>query len=158
MLNRENTTFAEMKTIRHDWEERRAAPQSRKQDIINEYGWESEELKTWFAEKESMKFPFTGGQSKAYRAWAESVARNQDEVEMNDSCWESEWHDFVTTLRKAGVETFVVTCQSTGLMNDLFGYSAEGCRMLGLCEIIRRENRWGEEEETMAQGIRFALN
>ena len=33
----------------------------------------------------------------------------------------------IDTLRKADIETLVVTNQSTGLMEDLHGYAAEGC-------------------------------
>ena len=157
MLNRNNPYFEELKRIGHEYEERRAAHQAKKQEIIDTYGWESEELKDWYTEMEAMNFPLTRGQSKAYRAWAQSIARGQDEVEMTDYCWESERHDFIETLRKAGIETMVVSSQNTGLMEDLHGYAAEGCTMLGLCTITRRENRWGEEEAYDVQGIRFRL-
>ena len=32
-------------------------------------GWDSEELKAWYAEDAAAKFPFESGVSKAYRAW-----------------------------------------------------------------------------------------
>ena len=158
MMNKNNATFEEMKRIGREWEEKRAAHQAKKQEIIDTYGWDSEELKAWYAEKEAMKFPFPTGAQKAYRAWAQSIARQEDEVEMEDSCWENEWHDFIETLRNAGVETFVTTCKSTGLMEDLHGYAKEGCTMLGLCTITRRESRWGDEEPYEVQGIRFRIN
>lgn len=157
MLNRNNPHFEELRKIGHEYEERRAAHQAKKQEIIETCGWESEELKAWYAEKEAMSFPLTGGQSKAYRAWAESIAKGLDEVEMTDYCWDGERADFINTLREAGFETFVTTNQSTGLLEDLHGYAAEGCTMLGLCAITRRENRWGEEEAYEVQGIRFRL-
>ena len=157
MLNKNNPHFEELRRLVHEYEERRAAHLAKKQDIINEFGWDSEELKAWYAEKTTMNFPLSGGQNKAYRAWFGSIADEQDEVEMRDTCWENERHDFIDTLRRAGIETLVVTDQSTGLMDDLHGYAAEGCTMLGLCTITRKEDRWGEETETPIQGIRFSL-
>lgn len=72
--------------------------------------------------------------------------------------WDREQHDFIDTLRKAGIDTLVVTNQSTGLMEDLHGYAAEGCTMLGLCTITRKSRRFGEETEEQIMGIRFQLN
>ena len=158
MMNRENTYFAEMKRVGYAFEEKRAAHQSRKQDIINQYGWDSEELKQWYAEKEAMQFPFTQGASKAYRAWAQSLSRKEDELEMDDFLWEQEVKDFIDTLRQAGIATFVYTNQSTAVMENLHAFAAQGCTMTGLCTITRQETRWGDEEPYEVQGIRFSLN
>ena len=43
-------------------------------------------------------------------------------------------------------------------MEDLNGYAAEGCTMLGLCTITKKDTRWGEEKEEQIMGIRFRLN
>ena len=43
-------------------------------------------------------------------------------------------------------------------MEDLHGYAKEGCTMLGLCTITRRESRWGDEDPYEVQGIRFRIN
>jgi hypothetical protein len=42
-------------------------------------------------------------------------------------------------------------------MEDLHGFAAEGCTMEGLCTIIKREYRFGEETEETIQGLRFSL-
>ena len=76
---------------------------------------------------------------------------------MDDFTWDRERHDFIDTLRKAAIQTLVVTNQSTGLMEDLHGYAAEGCEMLGLCTITKKSDRWGEETEEQVMGIRFRL-
>lgn len=158
MMNTNNTYFEEMKRIGHEYEERRAAHQSKKQDIIDTFGWDSEELKTWYAEKEAMEFPFSQGACKAYRAWMGSIAKQEDEVEMEDFLWEREVADFIDSLRAAGIETFVYTNQSTVVMENLHAFAAEGCTMEGLCTITRHENRWGDEEPTKVMGIRFSVN
>ena len=117
----------------------------------------SEELKAWYEEEErEFKYPISQGACKAFRAWRFSET---DEVIMDDFTWEGqETHDFIDTLRKAGIRTLVTTNQSTGLMRNLHDFAAEGCTMLGLCTITKKDNRWGEETEEQVMGIRFSLN
>ena len=153
-----NTYFEELENIGHDFEEKRAAHQEKKQLIIDTFGWDSPELKAWYEEKEAMKFPFSNGACKAYRAWKNSIRRNEDEVEMDDFLWEREVADFIDSFRKAGIKTFVYTNQSTAVMENLHAFAANGCTMTGLCMITRREDRYGEDEEYEVQGIRFFLN
>ena len=157
MMNTNNACFEEMKRIGHDWEAARVERQSRKQPIIDTYGWDSEELKAWYAEDAAAKFPFEPGASKAYRAWVTSIRREEDEVEMDDFLWEKEVADFIDALRQAGMQSFVYTNQSTAVMENLHQFAAQGCTLAGLCTITRKENRWGEEEPYEVQGIRFTL-
>ena len=154
-MKKENTYFAELEAIAHDFETRHEAHKKLKQEIIDTKGWDSEELKAWYAEEENdFQYPISAGACKAFRAWRYSET---DEVIMDDFTWDRERHDFIDTLRKAGIHTLVVTNQSTGLMEDLHGYAAEGCEMLGLCTITKKSDRWGEETEEQIIGIRFHL-
>ena len=157
MLNKENAVFMEMYRMGHEWEKAREARRARKQEIIDTLGWDSEELKAWYAEDEAAKFPISQGANKAYRAWASSVGRQEDEIEMDDFLWEREVADFVDTLRKAGFTTFVYTNQSTAVMENLHQFVAEGCKLEGFCTITRRESRWGDEEPVEVMGVRFSL-
>ena len=136
-----NTYFEELDRIARDFETRHEAHKKLKQEIIDTKGWDSEELKAWYkAEEEEYKYPISQGACKAYRAWRYSET---DEVIMDDFTWEGqETHDFIDTLRKAGLESLVVTNQSTGLMRNLHDFAAEGCEMLGLCTITKKDNRW----------------
>ena len=158
MLSRENAVFNEMRRIGHEWEKAREERRTRKQEIIDTMGWDSEELKAWYAEDQAAKFPFEQGACKAYRAWASSISRKETELEMDDFLWEKEVRDFVEALRSAGIKTFVYTNQSTAVMENLHAFAAEGCTMMGLCTITRQETRWGEEEPYEVQGIRFSLS
>ena len=66
--------------------------------------------------------------------------------------------DFVDTLRRAGIRTFVYTNQSTAVMENLHGFAAAGCTMDGLCRIQRNERRWGTDGPEQVMGIRFSVN
>ena len=155
-MKKTNTYFEELDRIAREFETRHEAHKKLKQEIIDTKGWDSEELKAWYtAEEEEYKYPISAGACKAYRAWRYSET---DEVIMDDFTWEGqETHDFIDTLRKAGLESLVVTNQSTGLMRNLHDFAAEGCEMLGLCTITKKDNRWGEETEEKIMGIRFRL-
>ncbi len=153
-----NTYFEKLEKIGHDFEEKRAAHEAKKQTIIDTCGWDSPELKTWYAEKGAMKFPISQGACKAYRAWKNSIRRNEYELEMDDFLWDKEVTNFIEALREAGIKTFVYTNQSTSVMENLHAFAANGCTMTGLCTITRREDRYGEDEDYEVQGIRFTLN
>ena len=158
MIKRENAYFEELERIGHEYEEARAERQSRKQPIIDTYGWDSEELKAWYAEDAAATFPLPQGACKAYRAWMSSIRRQEDEVELDDFLWEKDVQDFVNAFKAAGIKTFVYTNQSTAVMENLHQLAASGCTMQGLCTITRRENRWGDEEPYEVMGIRFSID
>ena len=155
MMKTNNAYFENLRKIAEKWEREKAERKERKAQILENYGWDSEELKAWYEEDQAATYPIPQGACKAYRAWRYSET---DEVIMDDFTWEREHHDFIDTLRKAGLKTLVVTNQSTGLMEDLHGYAAEGCTMLGLCTITKKSRRFGEETEEQIMGIRFKLN
>ena len=156
MMNANNAYFLNLKRIGHEYEEARVERRARKQQIIDTLGWESEELKAWYEEDKAAAFPYSSGEMKAYWAFKNSLELN--ELEMADSAWDNEWHDFIETLRKMGITHFTVTTQSTGLMNDLYGYTNEGCTMLGLHTIEKKSDRWGTEEIEKVRGILFEIN
>ena len=158
MLNANNSYFLDLKQIGHDWEAARVERKNRKQQIIDTCSWESEQLKAWYEEDAAARFPFESGVSKAYRAWAQSLSRKEDELEMDDFLWDKETADFIGALRSAGIETFVYTNQPTAVMENLHAFAAQGCAMMGLCTITRQESRWGDEEMTEVLGIRFKVN
>ena len=102
-------------------------------------------------------FPYTQGACKAYRAWAASVSRGNEEPELDDFLWEREVSDFIATLRTAGIESFTITDRSTGLMENLHALAAEGCTMEGLCMVGRIEPEWGHTKPEAVMGIRFKV-
>lgn len=58
MLNENNTYFLNLKRLGHEYEEARIERKARKQQIIDNLGWDSDELKAWYEEDAAAKFPF----------------------------------------------------------------------------------------------------
>ena len=145
-----NEFFDNMYTACCDWQERSTAHKQQKQEILKAYGWNSPELEAWEAKEEP--FPFSQGAVKAMQAYRSTEG---DELIVDDHFWETETTDFIDTLRKAGIHSFVTTNQSTALMRNIHGFVAEGCTMQGLCTITKKSRCFGEETEETILGIRF---
>ena len=141
--------YEEMTETCNAWEADRERRRAAKQEIIDNLGRDSAELKAWYEEDKAKAFPYSKGQMKAYRAIRDSV----DEVEVSDFCFDEERHDFIDTFRRMGVTEFTVTDQSAGLMDDIYGYIAEGYTKQGVHSIIRNDNRWGGEEPEEKKGM-----
>ena len=117
----------------------------------------TDQINTYFRaiEQASSESPLTDGQHKAYIAWFSSFRSQSSTFEVNDLPWPRDIHDFVETLRTAGVAEFAVTERSTGLMEGLHGLAAEGCSMQGLCSVTRSELQWDGSNTAEYQGIHF---
>ena len=76
---------------------------------------------------------------------------------MSDYLWDREVSDFVETLRKAGIQSFVYSNQSTAVMQNIHQFVAAGCTLKGPCTLIKKSSRWGEEGEEQILGLRFRL-
>ena len=157
MLNRNNEHFENMRKIGEAYETVRRAHEEKKEEILEKYGWESEELKAWYEKKKEMTYPIPAEACKAYRAWMQTIEREEDEVAMDDFLWDREVSDFIDALRKAGIESFIYTNSSTAAMENMHAFEDEGCRLEGLCKITRKTNRWAAEEEEQILGARFSL-
>ena len=70
-----NTYFAELDQIARAFDEKRRAHEAKKQQILDTYGWDSEELNAWYREKEEMAYPISEGACKAFRAFRMSDER-----------------------------------------------------------------------------------
>ena len=150
-----NAHFEKLRKQCEVYEEAKEVYEKRKQELIDTEGWDSENLQALYESKP--EFPISAGACKAYHAWRESVRREETELEVDDSLWDSEVADFVDCLRNAGIETFVYTDQGTLVMKNLHAFAKEGCHMDGLCTIKRVEHRFGENSEEEMLGIRFTV-
>ncbi|MBP3805267.1 MAG: hypothetical protein J6I76_15515 [Oribacterium sp.] len=154
MLKKENAYFENLYKIGQAFETIRKAHEEKKADLIEKYGYDSEEMKVWYEEKKEMTYPVPQGACKAYRAWSQSLEREADEVEMDDFLWDREVKDFVEALRGAEITSFIYTNTSTALMDNIHQLTEEGCEMTGLVK-VERKNLWREPEEI--NGIRFTV-
>lgn len=117
----------------------------------------TDQTNTYFRalEQANNESPITDGKHRAYIAWFNSFRSQSSAFEVNDLPWPRDIHEFVETLRAAGVAEFAVTDRSTGLMEGLHKLATEGCTMQGLCTVTRSEVRWGGDGTEEYQGILF---
>ena len=155
-----NTTyFDEMTATCTAWENARDERNNRKEQIAETYGYGSPEMDAWYAEDEAAgAYPFTQGEMKAYWVFKNRCETDTDEFEMNDFCWDKECRDFIETLRRLGITEFTLTNQSTGLMENIHGFIAEGCTMIGAHTLTKQSRRWGGEQTEKVLGILFKVN
>ena len=106
-------------------------------------------------EQTSNELALTDGRHRAYIAWFKSIRNQSSTFEVDDLPWPRDIHEFVETLRAAGITEFAVTDRSTGLMEGLHLLAAEGCTMQGLGKVTRSEIRWEGEGPTEYEGILF---
>lgn len=152
-----NAYFKRIYEVCHEYSEIKRAHEDKKDEIRDTYGWDSPELNAWYARMNEIEksFPYTSGTMKAYWAFRNCET---EELEVSDFCWDKEIEDFIKALRDAGIETFVVTNQSTALMENIHGFIKAGCTMEGACTLEKLSRRWGDEKPEYLMGIRFKVN
>ena len=147
---KKNAFFEEMRAAGRAYEEMKAAHKEKKQEIIDTYGWGSEELKAWYDEDKAIEMPYSQGAWKAYRAWMASG----ETLQMDDFLWDREVEDFSNALKAAGITEFIYTNTSTALMDNIHDLVTLGWKLTGP-EVIEKEDRWGDRESL--RGLRFSL-
>ena len=157
--NTMNTTyFDEMTANCIAWENAKKERDARREQIFQTYGWKSPEMEAWKAEDQAAVRPYSNGAMKAYFVFKQHCASEAAEVEIDSYCWDSEYHDFVETLRKLGITEFTLTNHSTALMDNIHGLIAEGCTLIGAHTITKKCPLWlGEDHETV-KGLLFKVN
>jgi hypothetical protein len=152
-----NTYFEQMRDTAIAYNEAQAIREKERDTMIAADDWDS--VKAFDRrEKEEFPYPFTAGQNKALVLYDRSLRNGADAFEADDLPWDYELEDFVRTLREAGITAIVVTDQSTGLMDGIYGLTALGCRMNGLKTVTRVDNhRFGSKEPERKNGIEFEL-
>ena len=157
MIMTGNTYFKSMYDTCCEWQKVQSAHEAVKEETIQKFGWDSEEVKAWYAREKEIKaeFPYSNGEMKAYWAYDRTET---EEFELNDFCWEREVADFIGTLRKAGIQSFVYTNQSTAVMENIHEFIKEGCTLEGPCVLEKKSHRWGTEEVEQLLGLRFKIN
>lgn len=98
-------------------------------------------LIAWEEREQKFPFPFSRGQTTAYNVWKESKANGLEIVECRDLPWEKDFHDFIVTLREAGIDAFIVT--DSTFSNERYAnlFQREGCKIIGPQNFVRHEKR-----------------
>lgn len=108
----------------------------------------------WCGKQNDPAYPISSGECKAYRLW---YWNERDELNFDDFVCEHEAHDFIDTLRKAGVKTFTVTNTGTSLMENIHWFEAEGCTLLGTCRVESIDPWECKHGHASKMGLRFSL-
>jgi len=151
-----NTFFEELRSASDAWCAAKEEREARKRQIIQEFGYKSEEFAAWSKVNNAIKYPFEHGAVKAYKAFESSRENGYDELVMTDFLWDSEAHSFVDALRQAGLKSFIYTNESTACMKNLHAFAAEGCTIAGLVT-IEEKSRWASDEPKQIPGVRFTV-
>lgn len=151
-----NEYFEKLLETGSEFAKKQQAHKEKKQGIIDQFGWDSEELKAWYEEEEALKWPYSAGVSKAVRAWLYGEHRD-GYIQMDDFLWENEVHDFIETLRKAGIRGFIFTNSSTALMENIHWFADEECILCGTYVLEKKENRFGRDRVEQIKGLAFEV-
>ena len=110
-------------------------------------------LVAWEEREQKFPFPFSRGQTAAYNVWKESKTNGLETVECRDLPWEKDFHDFIATLREAGVDAFIVTDSSFSKERYTTLFEREGCKIIGPQKFVRHEKRSTGIENVNVAGI-----
>ena len=155
MLNKKNKHFEELCKIEAAYVTIKRGLEQKKEEIIKTHGWESQEMKDLQEKISRNTYPISAGARKAYKAYKQSLEKNTEELEMSDFLWDNEVEDFLDTLKKAEINSFVYTNQSTAVMENMHAFEEQGCKIQGLCKITRKVNKYGIEDIETILGVRF---
>lgn len=91
------------------------------------------------------------------REYLLSIRCNYSELVIKDFMFakENEYKEFRQECKNAGINTFVLTDQSTALMEELHGLNSAGMILNGVCEIYQWD-KW-EEKNIKIQGLRINI-
>lgn len=154
---KKNTYFESMRQTAINYNEAKAERDEERRSLIKANDWDG--VKAWDErEKKEFPYPFTQGANKALIEYDCSLSNGADYFEVRDLPWDKELPDFVKTLQLAGIDTIVITDQSTGLMDGIYGLTALGCEMIGLQKVTRADDhRFGSKEPEVKNGIEMEI-
>lgn len=126
--------------------------------LYEEYGQNSKEFEACKKEIDMLgECPVSKGARAACRAEELSEQRECSEFEVENFIEPENVHDFVETMRKAGIESFVYTNESKWTLGNVCAFVKEGCRIDGTCTLTQH-NRYGRplgKETLEMDGIRI---
>lgn len=126
--------------------------------LYEEYGQNNKEFEACKKEIDMLgECPVSKGARAACRAEELSVQRECSEFEVENFIEPENVHDFVETMRKAGIGSFVYTNESKWTMGNICAFIKEGCEIDNACTLTQH-NRYGrlfDKEALTLDGIRI---
>ena len=148
--------FEDMKQIVLAYADQMEALRNRKETMLANHEYESEELERVYQEIKELKNnnPYTSGEYKAYYAYSNSLRDGEDEIIVRDFLWDSEVEDFTNTMKTAGVKSFIYANESSSVMHNIHGLADHGYTIGGLYKkLIEASSRF--DRDRIVYGIRF---
>lgn len=123
--------------------------------VIEQKGYDAPELALIDDMMNSIEDNFSAGEWKAMHAWQNTVRKNNEAevLVMDNFLWEEEIAGFVYALRMAEQKHFYFTNTSTAVMENIHGFIAAGCKMVGT--VSWEEKDYFHTERVL--GIEFEL-
>jgi len=97
----------------------------------------------------------TDGARKAYFAWQTGIDEERDFPVQNDSIWDKEVSDFLTTLEKAGFKKFGYFCNATNARQNIVDFLKAGWQLTGTFELKNPFEKFGYAPD---EGLIFEKN
>ena len=149
--------FEQIDQIIRQFREERTLITNQIRDIAETDGWDSTECARLREYEARMRFPVSSGTNKAWLAWRDNVAKDNDEFIVSDFLWDFEAKNFTETLSHAGIRTFVYVNTGIRVMENIPEFVENGYVPTGL---YRMEYINDAKDETMVAaivklGIRF---
>jgi hypothetical protein len=152
-----NAYFESMYKTVCSYQEKKEAVRKQRSKLFDE-GKYDEGTALVKAFEEETPFPYTDGAMKAYWAYQNMNYHGADCFEVEDLPWKKDMKDFAETLRDAGIDAIVITDQSTGLMDGIYGLCENGWKMGVLKTVTRKDDcRFGSDEPETKKGIEFTI-
>jgi len=134
--------FKTMKSRSDEYMEKWNALKVAEKNALDTYGpysaEHSEACKLLSDFKEKNKVSYNNGQCIAYRAYNNYKNGIYPCFVVDENFYvDSDVKDFLDTLREAEVETFILTCKSTALMENIHWLVEYGCVLAETCKIIK---------------------
>lgn len=128
-----NGYFHSMENVAVRAEAQKELIKEQRHSVIEQFGWKAPQLEMLKQMESSIIDPCTKGQWKAFHAWRSTLREDEDAetLVMDDFLWEEEIAGFVLALREAGCDKFYFTNRSTAVMENIHGFIAAGCKMVG---------------------------
>ena len=151
--------FETMKARSDEYMEKFNELETARQNALDTYGIHSDEnsvaCKLISDFKEKNQDLYNRGQGIAYRAYDTYKNGYYNDFVVDEFFWNaSDIKDFLDTVRKAEIKTFIFTNQSTGLMENIHDLVESGCTLLGTCKVSSNS----KYDSSVRLGLMFRVN